>query len=208
MGPRPAGSDDSKFKDLLHPKFKRKTHIFYQNKEELDHTEEKQYAPPALQPAAAVSSPRRQALAGQPWRPVAGAQKYSALIVKQQPQTRWWVHRNIPRANLMHHANVQGPSLEQELAREISGAPRREHFGHALLDPTTARLKTCFTHKSRIKQTFLNRKKDNGEDQMKITASSPPARRRAEPEPGPGPAPAAGGGSNEIFDAPSQYQLL
>ena len=35
----------------------------------------------------------------------------------------------------MHHANVQGPSLEQELAREISGAPRREHFGPRPVGP-------------------------------------------------------------------------
>ena len=79
LGPRPAGSDDRKFKDLLHPKFKRKTHIFYQNKEELDHTEEKQYAPQPPNPRQPC-----RARAARPWR--------------ASPGGRWREPRNIPHS--------------------------------------------------------------------------------------------------------------
>ena len=65
---------------------------------------------------------------GGPAPAAGGGAEISRAQRKQQPQTRWWAHKNIPRVNLMHRTNMQDQSSGQEIARGISGAPRREHF--------------------------------------------------------------------------------
>jgi hypothetical protein len=62
-------------------------------------------APKPLKPPQPCRSPRCPAPAGQPWWPAA-AQKHATLNMIQQPQTRWWAHKNIPRATMKNQGSM------------------------------------------------------------------------------------------------------
>jgi len=103
------------------PRHAEDTHFLFKQRDSRTYFKKTPASKP-LKPPQPCRSPRRPAPAGQPWRPAA-AQKYATLNVIQHPQTRWWVHKNIPRANMNNQGSMQDQILGQGITRGISTAP-------------------------------------------------------------------------------------